>query len=367
LDEGSPHGKVFDDMKGWRVFPLVAALFCASTRGEFIVSWQRMMHVHDEKTGAHLSNMTNSFNSETVDAIAFGPDGDIYGIVNSMGSGAVFRWDPASGNYKNVFVPYGQGVSIPCALQFGPDGDLYIACMDWSMNPYILRCDGRTGAFKSRFVEGTDQIRSPWGLVFGPDGNLYVASGEVGIVRYQGGTGEFIDIFTPHHSEFPNGLSAVAFESSGNLVWLDKNVYRVNGQTGEIMQTLIEAPAGRNWAEMILGPDGDIYISAQGSLDIWRFDGKTGASRGVFIKGPDDPHPWITGLAFSNNRVRIGSNITGTVITWPQTFGNFELQTRALDESDWRPVSGTPKNLGLELSLELPFEAISQIFRLKKL
>src|SRR5229473_61629 len=59
----------------------------------------------------------------------------------------------------------------------------------------ILRYDGTTGAFVDIFASNS-QLAGPVGLTFGPDGNLYVAGQTSGnVTRFTGQTGAFIDTF----------------------------------------------------------------------------------------------------------------------------------------------------------------------------
>jgi len=95
-------------------------------------------------------------------------------------------------------------------LLFGPDGngdgksDLYIANGTKKGTSSILRFDGQTGSFIDVFVgdnpntnldESGGLIR-PYGLAYAPDGNFYVSSFLTDqILRYNGATGAFIDVF----------------------------------------------------------------------------------------------------------------------------------------------------------------------------
>ena len=99
------------------------------------------------------------------------------------------------------------------------------ACADLlvSANTYgsILRYDERTGAYLGTFVTAySGGLQTPTGIVCGPDGNLYVADLNAGVLRFNGQTGDFIDVFVPH-----------------NLAWYDQF--------------------------LIFGPDGNLYVTVE--------------------------------------------------------------------------------------------------------
>ncbi len=92
-------------------------------------------------------------------------------------------------------------------------------------------------------------------MTFAPDGDLYVALG------YQGGS-----------------------------------VSRVDGTNGAIINTLY-APGFIPIANgHVFGPDGNLYVAAEGANQVVRFDGMTGAMLDVFASGGDLVQP--TGLTF---------------------------------------------------------------------
>ena len=109
-------------------------------------------------------------------------------------------------------------------LVFGPDGNLDAS--RWIAN-LVERYNGRTGAFIDRFVPaGSGGLRTADYLSFGPDNNLYVTSldfyqtGVGAILRYNGTTGAFIDVFTSGGPQLlPKGL---IFSSQGNALWRQK-------------------------------------------------------------------------------------------------------------------------------------------------
>jgi len=104
-----------------------------------------------------------------------------------------------------LFPPRTGGLVTPFAMAFGPDGNLYV-----SYGYYVNRYDPITGEFLGRFVDTGDRTgqRYALGIAWGPDDNLYVATGNtIGVQRYNGTTGAFMDDFVPPGS---GGLTAPA-------------------------------------------------------------------------------------------------------------------------------------------------------------
>src|SRR3954453_224971 len=77
-----------------------------------------------------------------------------------------------NGSFVGVFAS-GNGMSTPEGLSFGPDGNLYVANF---ASGAILRFNGATGAFINQFASSAATPESVIGLAFGPNGNLYVSN-----------------------------------------------------------------------------------------------------------------------------------------------------------------------------------------------
>src|SRR5262245_9165263 len=93
----------------------------------------------------------------------------------------------------------------------------------------VLRYDEGSGAFVDTFVpKHAGGMNQPYGIVFGPhDHNLYVSTGQYGgpgqlkaVLRYDGETGAFIDKFTVGGDL--QGPRGIIFGPDGNLYVADK-------------------------------------------------------------------------------------------------------------------------------------------------
>ncbi|MEB3282458.1 MAG: hypothetical protein VKK42_26420 [Lyngbya sp.] len=188
----------------------------------------------------------------------FGPDENYY--VGARSLGAILRFNGETGEFIDEFIP-SEAVDFPRGFVFGLDGNFYLGngadpatgTGGGSINQY----DGLTGELinsnfvndpelspldvingldgnlyvSSEFPFGSDEatgtvrvydiddgtllnvlnagvdergevlLAAPRGIGFGPDNHLYVSSTGTGsLVRFDGTTGEFIDVFI----EFPN-------------------------------------------------------------------------------------------------------------------------------------------------------------------
>src|SRR5262249_56759258 len=107
------------------------------------------------------------------------------------------------------------GLRGPRGVLFGADGNFYVAS---NGNPHgIIRYDA-AGNYLDNFVMSAGELNGPRGIIFGPDGNLYVSSKNTNSVnRYDGTTGQLIDLFVPPGS---GGLSlplGLVFSPAGTL------------------------------------------------------------------------------------------------------------------------------------------------------
>ncbi len=181
-------------------------------------------------------------------------------LVGNTKGNNVLLFDEQDGSFIGEFITPGSGgLLAPDALNFGLDGNFYVTSGDTPETSAVLRYNGITGEFIDVFASGNGLFR-PYGAAFGPDNNLYVSSFlSDQILRFNGTSGEFLDVF-----------------ASGN------------GQPGGLN--------GPN--QLLFAPDGSLYVTTQGSIadngvptfpglpsQVLRFDIATG-QKSVLIEQP---------------------------------------------------------------------------------
>jgi len=141
-------------------------------------------------------------------------------LVGNTAGNNVVLYDDTTGNFLGEFIaPNSGGLTRPDDLVFGPDGNLYISSGNGSTGQ-ILRYNGRTGAFIDVFATGGGLTR-PYGIAFGSDGYLYTSSFlSDQILRYDAQTGAFVDVFAAGNGLAGglNGPNDLLFTPDGRLL-----------------------------------------------------------------------------------------------------------------------------------------------------
>jgi streptogramin lyase len=222
--------------------------------GNLYVSDGTQVQRYDGSTGAFIDIFISAAGGglQAAYLLAFGPDGNIY-LAGQDATDAfkskVVRYSGASGAVIDTFIPALDRSQVAVnSLIFGADNNLYISAIALlGTDGYVLKYDGATGALISRFIApGTTPLGAfPTGLAFGPRCSLYITSGP-NVLRYDARTGIFLQTFaspgTDGHGT--GGTQDIAFGPDGNLyvsMQFDNRVLRYNGVTGAFIDIFIPA------------------------------------------------------------------------------------------------------------------------------
>lgn len=221
-----------------------------------------------------------------------------YLLVGSMDTNSVLRYDETTGAFVDQFDPHNlANLKTPTAGVFGRDGNLYVCSGIFQTSPNgenVVQYNGTTGAFQTVFA--SQNIIGTRSVLFGPDGDLYVADAnpntdaDASVERFDGKTGAFLNYF-------------VSPSNNGGLV----------------------SPSF-----MVFGPDGkkdgklDLYVAAHHEGAVYRYDGTTGAFKGIFVSagsgGLDSPF----GMAFgTDGNLYVASGNWFTSSNGPLNSGDF--------------------------------------------
>jgi streptogramin lyase len=259
-------------------------------------------------------------------ALVFGPDGNLYVNASDPGPGTVLRYDGTTGAFLDVFVPadsdpFGEhSAGLPRGLVFGPDGNLYVSRSD---HPSVLRYDGRTGAFLDAFVpEGSGGLVASTDPLFGPDGNLYVRSSpnlaQAAVLRYDGTTGAFIDRLFPYGSGGLASNKGFVFRNTDATTLAYVAVSRLH------ITTASTAVSGTAFDITItaLDPNGNIDTGYQGTVTFTSSDAYPGLLPAdyTFTSAEQGTHTFSGGVTFftaGTQRLYVqdtaNSSLTGSV------------------------------------------------------
>ncbi len=204
-------------------------------------------------------------------------------LVSSWGQGSILRYDENTVAYLGTFVsPHSGDLQAPTGFTFGPDNNLYV--LDGTGNQ-ILRYNGQTGAFVDVFSK--TGFNQPYGIAFGSDGKAYVSNllGK-NIVVLDAQTGTFLGQFGTNVMQRPRDLK---FGPDGALYVADglSGVVRFDVLNGD--STIFVPPNNFSPTDgafgLVFGADGNLYVSDVAGAQVRRFNGTTGLPIGTFASG----------------------------------------------------------------------------------
>jgi streptogramin lyase len=205
----------------------------------------------------------------------------------------------------------------------------------------VLRYNEATGAFIDAFVDsGSGGLSSPRGLFIGPDGNLYVNSFDTnGVMRYDGATGAPLPAPAQMGAVFASGSgldgpTGLILGRDGNLYvssFNNDSVFRFSGTTGDFIDVFVPTGSGglSNPRGLVFGPDGNLYvISSSGPGKVLRYEGTTGVplpapgqTDAIFVAGWPQAGP---ALVFGpDGNLYVSDNTDNSVVRFDGATGEY--------------------------------------------
>jgi len=209
------------------------------------------------------------------------------------------------------------------------NGDLFVSShheLSSADEGNILRYNGTTGSFIDIFVPShSGGLRFPHGLAFGPDCNIYAVGHQQTVLRYDGVSGAFLGQFAA--SALLNGLGDLVFGPDGNLYvsgLYTQNIVRFDGRTGAFIDVFASGSGLDGSLGLTFGPDGNLYVLSYNNNRVLRFNGRTGVFIDTFVSsgsgGLDSPFDLEFG---PDGNLYLNSTATDSVLRYNGTTGTF--------------------------------------------
>lgn len=271
-------------------FPLLFAGAAAAADPELIVSGYNTDSVlRFTKAGTHLGQLDALGSTPGAQSLVYANDGTL--LVAAEKVNRVLRFDPATGAliaplvFDDVLTPQDEtgGLSGPTAAIQGSDGRIYVASFN---TDNVLRYDGVTGAFIDVFVPAASGgLNGPdAGMTFGPDGHLYVPSFFTNrVLKYDSSTGAFLGVFAGGVGIPLSRPRVIRFRGDGVAYvtsWGNNRILRFQ-PSGALLDTFATTPTP---VGLLFDPDsGDVFTSSDNANHVLRFDGGNKAPLGTVI------------------------------------------------------------------------------------
>ena len=244
-------------------------------------------------------------------------------FISSQGSNQVMFFDETNGSLLKV----AREVLKPAASQIGFGGDLFLAAAG---SGEVLRFDGFTADYKDVFIPaGEGGLTQPSAPNFGPDDLVYVGDTVTNQELRYDAQGHFIDVVADHSSGLTYPLMQVFDDTSIYIASRDTDsILRYDLKTKQFMGAFVPSGAGglSKPVGLDFGPDGNLYASSSGTNAVLRYERNTGAFMGAFVPpntaGLSDPRAvrfggpnsnlWV--VSSGNNQVLEFDRITGAFI-----------------------------------------------------
>lgn len=344
------------------------------TNAEFLVSSEARVSRYDDVTGdpkGCLKGQWNGAFTEEAEGVTIGPEHNVYAAGNDLGYGKVVRFNARTGNLIGDFVPLGSGgLTRPFCITFGPDTNLYV--LSAALPPElggggggVFRYNGASGTFRDVFVtNGSGGLTEPYDFEFRTNGYLYVSDMASGILRYNGKSGSFVDHFVTNGLGGLGMPTGIAFGPDGNLYVgnaANHNVLTYDGVSGAFLREFVPpGNGGLVWPnDLAFGPDGDLYVCNSGG--VLKYNGTNGTFIGTNVMS------FSRFIAFSPFlNLQVTGEPGGVSIMWPAFATNLtlEVSTNIVVAESWSAVSNAPTVNGKYLLYTNSGETASALYRL---
>jgi DNA-binding beta-propeller fold protein YncE len=245
-------------------------------------------------------------------------------LVSSSATHSILVYSGETGEFIGTFAS-GEELANPRNFTFGPDGNLYVVNFD-AHN--VARFNGGTGEFMDVFVTPNGEYpKEPYGIAFGPDGNLFLGEpSDNSVLKFSGQTGQFDSAFISTGLIHPVGL---IFRDDGLLYITNSmegdDVRRFDALTGAYFDTLVAKGAGGldGPQDLAFGPDGNLYISSFYTNEVIRCNSETGAFVDVFVSSNSGGLTAPVGIAFGPDGNLYVTSHTDQILRYDKETGDF--------------------------------------------
>lgn len=251
--------------------------------------------------------------------------------LSSSATDQIYRFEEDTGEFLGIL---NATVPGPFASFIGPEGDLFVASQK---SGSIVRFDSQTGEYEGEFVEsGSGGLSRPTAPLMTFDGK-YIIVGDLdlnGYYRYDGATGDFIDIFAQNGPDPIDGAFMPIFspypEHAGKILFASgftNSIQIYDVETGNYEGDLVKPGAGGLLVPIGLsyGPDGNIYTSSSGDSSVKRYNGRTGEYIDDFVPSGSGglKNPRAIEFGGTNSDLYVVSNDTNNVLVYDRITGEF--------------------------------------------
>jgi len=296
--------------------------------------------------------LTGTTNAWILDSVGTGT------ILNDETSIAISDTTATEGDSSFRFVDrfVGATAGAPRGVAFGPDGNLYIGAVGFGG---VMRYDGQTGQFLDVFADGSSVASQASQVVF-QGGYLFVATGTDGILRFNASTGAAAPAFgkpgaqfaTPADQGIAQGVHGLAFGPDGHL-YLTSNVsnqvLKYDGLSGEFLGVFVPAGSGglAQANALVFGADGNLYVGSSGNSAVLRYRGplqtNPGSFQDTFVPSGSGGLSWIAsdGLKFGpDGDLYVSSRNTSSVLRFDGVTGAYREEVAAPGEGGLSSTGG---------------------------